>query len=246
MGGVAVAAARESDPRPSHSPPRRRTNIVEVAAGHAFNLVLTQDGKVFTWGRNEQGQVGAGGGCGVRNGAFAASFENVTHLQLEDRSPPLLFRENEKLTYLLIIPSPQLGLGGGISMDVYSMEAVPLLVEALESKKVAHVAAGHSHSAAVTEEGELYMWGMKIHLEPQVFRVGEGDKVWQVGCGGSHTAVVTEDAHQLFTFGKGSSLCLGHGTRSYTPHPKLVADGLAGRGVVKVACGHRHMAVITD
>ncbi len=34
------------------------TDIVQIAAGHAFNLVLTKEGKVFTWGRNEQGQVG--------------------------------------------------------------------------------------------------------------------------------------------------------------------------------------------
>jgi alpha-tubulin suppressor-like RCC1 family protein len=34
-----------------------RTDIVQVAAGHAFNLVLTREGKIFTWGRNEQGQV---------------------------------------------------------------------------------------------------------------------------------------------------------------------------------------------
>lgn len=57
------------------------TDIVQIASGHAFNLVLTKEGKVFCWGRNEQGQ---------------------------------------------------LGLGGGISMDVYSMEAVPLIVEALQ------------------------------------------------------------------------------------------------------------------
>lgn len=54
---------------------------MQIASGHAFNLVLTKEGKVFCWGRNEQGQ---------------------------------------------------LGLGGGISMDVYSMEAVPLIVEALQ------------------------------------------------------------------------------------------------------------------
>lgn len=34
---------------------------MEVAAGHAFNLVLTREGRVFTWGRNEQGQVGTMG-----------------------------------------------------------------------------------------------------------------------------------------------------------------------------------------
>jgi len=155
--------------------------------------------------------------------------------------PPLLPTHPPSLPY-------QLGLGGGISMDVYSMEAVPLIIEALQDKKVVRIAAGHSHSAAVTEAGELYMWGMKVYLEPHHLKVGETgiEKVGLVSCGGSHTAVVTEGAGQLHTFGKGSSLCLGHGGKSYTPHPKLVADGLAGRRVLKAASGHRHMGVITD
>ncbi len=177
-------------------PRHHSTDIVQIASGHAFNLVLTREGKVYTWGRNEQGQ---------------------------------------------------LGLGGGISMDVYSMEAVPLVIEGLQDKKVAYVSAGHSHSAAITENGALYMWGMKNFLEPHVFKIGETgmEKAVQVACGGSHTAVVTE-AGQLHTFGKGSSLCLGHGSKSYTPHPKLVTEGLAGRKMLSMACGHRHMGVITD
>lgn len=38
-------------------------------------------------------------------------------------------------------------------------------------KKVVSIGAGHSHSAAVTSEGELYMWGMKNYLEPQLLKV---------------------------------------------------------------------------
>lgn len=34
-----------------------RVTIVQAVAGHAFNMVLTADGKVWVWGRNEQGQV---------------------------------------------------------------------------------------------------------------------------------------------------------------------------------------------
>jgi len=34
--------------------------IEQAVAGHAFNIVLTKDGRVFVWGRNEQGQVSTG------------------------------------------------------------------------------------------------------------------------------------------------------------------------------------------
>jgi alpha-tubulin suppressor-like RCC1 family protein len=38
-------------------------------------------------------------------------------------------------------------------------------------KKVKAIAAGHSHSAAITEEGHVYMWGLKAYLEPHRFKV---------------------------------------------------------------------------
>lgn len=93
------------------------------------------------------------------------------------------------------------------------------------------------------------MWGMKLYLEPHLFKCtpAEGqppEKVAMVACGGSHTAAVTE-AGQLYTFGKGGSLCLGRGNKSYSPHPQLV-EGLGGRCVLKMACGNKHMGVLTD
>lgn len=31
--------------------------VMQAVAGSAFNMILTKDGRVFVWGRNEQGQV---------------------------------------------------------------------------------------------------------------------------------------------------------------------------------------------
>lgn len=116
---------------PTHDPPPYRrslsshfknsTDIVQIASGHAFNLVLTKEGKVFTWGRNEQGQVGGWVvgwfvGLSTPAGSLRPAFSCVF-----------------TLTHLL--HHTQLGLGGGISMDVYSMEALPLIIEALQGKR---------------------------------------------------------------------------------------------------------------
>lgn len=45
--------------------------------------------------------------------------------------------------------------------------------DACAGKKVVSIAAGHSHSAALTDQGELYMWGMKVYLEPQLLKVSK-------------------------------------------------------------------------
>lgn len=55
----------------------------------------------------------------------------------------------------------QLGTGMGLAVDMYAMESIPRPVEGeLEGRRVGRIAAGHTHAAAVTAEGELFTWGM--------------------------------------------------------------------------------------
>ena len=42
---------------------------------------------------------------------------------------------------------------------LYSSRDAPALVQGLSSVKVVAVAAGESHSAAITDKGALYTWG---------------------------------------------------------------------------------------
>ena len=64
-------------------------------------------------------------------------------------------------------------------MDVYSMESLPNEVELPNSKAdpVVSVHCGHSHAAAVTASGRLYVWGMKIWLQPQEILALSGSSV---------------------------------------------------------------------
>ena len=55
----------------------------------------------------------------------------------------------------------QLGIGMGLAVDMYAMESIPRPVKGeLVGRRVSRIAAGHTHAAAVTEEGELFTWGM--------------------------------------------------------------------------------------
>lgn len=54
-------------------------------------------------------------------------------------------------------------------VDMYAMSNLPAPIEGqLENRNVTKIAAGHSHSACVTDRGELFMWGMQRHLEPEL------------------------------------------------------------------------------
>lgn len=76
-----------------------------------------------------------------------------------------------------------------------------MICGALQGKIVKCIYAGYRHSAAVTEDGELYTWGEGDHG-----RLGHGDNnprysptlvhdlsgVGSVACGSAHTLVVSE------------------------------------------------------
>ncbi len=52
-------------------------------------------------------------------------------------------------------------------MAMYAMSSLPTPIEGqLENRNVVKISAGHSHSACVTDKGELFVWGMNLYLEP--------------------------------------------------------------------------------
>lgn len=119
---------------------------------------------------------------------------------------------------LTVTTENQLGIGGGLAMDVYNIESIPVLVEAFNGLSVKQIAAGYDHAAAVTEDGRLYMWGAKIWIEPHEMTAVNEHQVVQVACGRQYTVALTDDG-RVFTFGKGSSNCLGHGDRKNQLQP---------------------------
>mmetsp|Transcript_1709 Transcript_1709/g.2533 ORF Transcript_1709/g.2533 Transcript_1709/m.2533 type:complete len:420 (+) Transcript_1709:81-1340(+) len=167
--------------------------IRRLSVGQAFTLAACADGRVYGWGRNDQGQ---------------------------------------------------LGLGGGLQMDVYNMEEVPTLVEALEGERVVEVACGKHHAAAVTDGGQLYMWGMKRVLEPQLMTELSDIHVKKAYCGDNFTYALSDKGH-LYSFGKGGSRSLGHGDKKTYPQPTLV-EAMKDKKVISMSCGHRHVAALVD
>jgi hypothetical protein len=92
------------------------TIIRQISCGHSFTLALTTDGIIYSFGKNDKGQ---------------------------------------------------LGTGGGMMVDMYAMSSLPTVIEGhLENRNIVKVSAGHSHSACITDKGELFIWGMNLYLEP--------------------------------------------------------------------------------
>ncbi|KAG7232808.1 hypothetical protein INR49_008073, partial [Caranx melampygus] len=103
------------------------------------------------------------------------------------------------------------------------------------------VSAGYRHSAAVSEDGELYTWG-----EGDFGRLGHGDSnsrniptlvkdisnVGEVSCGSSHTIALSKDGRTVWSFGGGDNA--------------KVVEALQGMFIRKVCAGSQSSLALTS
>lgn len=144
----------------------------------------------------------------------------------------------------------QLGLG---SLPAEDRAVAPRLVEGLRAVPVKQVVCGANFSGAVTESGEVYMWGYgkdgqlghgetkDVHM-PRALRSLQSKVIRSVSCGEHHVGAVSEGG-ALFTWGRGQNGRLGHGSIDNELLPKAV-ELLSGHAVASVACGEFHTACV--
>ncbi|KAL1215201.1 PH, RCC1 and FYVE domains-containing protein 1 [Cardamine amara subsp. amara] len=141
-------------------------------------------------------------------------------------------------------------LGVKVNIDIDH----PKRVESLEDVAVQSVACSDHQTCAVTESGELYLWGIdggaieqsgRQFLTRKISDVFGGSlSVLSVACGAWHTAIVTSSG-QLFTYGSGTFGVLGHGSLESVTKPKEV-ESLRRMKVISVSCGPWHTAAIVE
>lgn len=139
----------------------------------------------------------------------------------------------------------QLGTGMGLSVDMYAMESLPRPIEGnLEGRQVMRIAAGNTHAAAVTSNGELFTWGMNTVHEPKLETSLLHTKIVDVACGQNYTLALDEKG-SLYSMGKGKSGALGLASTKRISYPVLVEGIPAGEKVVTMSAGWAHVACTT-
>ena len=140
----------------------------------------------------------------------------------------------------------QLGTGFGMAVDMYAMQAIPEPIEADEllGRRVVKIAAGSHHAACITEGGELFYWGMSVHLEP--YRVTEllHTKIVDIHCGKDYTLAIDEEG-RMYSFGYGKTGVLGQGSVKILHQPQLM-EVFQGKKVVQASAGWQHAACLVE
>eukprot|EP00941_MAST-03F_sp_MAST-3F-sp1_P003873 g3873.t1 len=126
-------------------------------------------------------------------------------------------------------------------------------LDMLHARRFVSVACGGLHTAALTGNGDVWMWGLG-----KDGRLGHGNEVdyctpkrvtsfqtpvKQVICGGHHSAALTEKG-AVYTWGFDDDGRLGHGSTGHQLLPKQVST-LEAEEIVMIACGCWHSAALT-
>ncbi|KAF2553300.1 hypothetical protein F2Q68_00036858 [Brassica cretica] len=128
--------------------------VASVSCGGFFTMALTQEGQLWNWGANSNYELGRGDNLGGWEPIPVPSLEGVriTQIACGGYHSLALTEEGKVLSW---------GHGGHGQLGNASLrnQQVPTEIEALADKKIVFIACGGSSSAAITDGGELWMWG---------------------------------------------------------------------------------------
>lgn len=188
-----------------------------VSCGSHHNLVVDDLGRVWSWGSNSNGQLGHGDMNDRFEPTLIVQLEKIVIKQIAAGGRhSLVCTKDGDVSSFGFNEKGQLGIGNQIGQT--SPTTIPLLVKIT----VRDVACGVSHSAAVSEEGSLYMFGAGSYgrcghgSEGDCYYPVENETLARIGpvlacsLGENHSACVMEDG-QLFVWGSGSFGKLGLG-----------------------------------
>ena len=204
--------------------------VAKIQAGSAFALAVTADGKLFSWGRNNAGQLGHGDQRDRPAPALVEALADHEVHQVSVGKEHVIAITKDGLLFVWGSNSKgQLGVGQDIDRRTTPVQ----LQGAITGIKFVSIAAGYEHTLAASRSGEIYCWGANGWGQ-----LGLGDledrnaphavlhrftraKVVAVAGGARHSVALT-DASEVFTWGSNDCGQLGYtvkGGKKFVGYP---------------------------
>ena len=224
----------EGNPIPYASQPLAvMEDVVSASAGADFTVALKADGTLWTWGGNDEGQLGTGTTEG--SATPVQVLDQVTAVVAGDYHVAAIRTDSTLWTWGDNLFG-QLGDG--------TQDSRPTPQQILTD--VSAVNLGGYHAAALRTDGTLWMWGSNIDgqlgtgqatevLQTQPVQVPLNGAVLAVAAGTGHTVAILEDG-SLWVWGRNDQgqLGLDPDTAALVPQPTQVTEAT---GAVDVAAG---------
>lgn len=218
---------------------------VAITAGYHNNLVLTDNGEVWSWGWGAHGQLGLGDtkDRDVPTIIPELSREDVCYLSCGDRHSFAITKDGRVFGW----GSNEFGqLGCGKKHDTFLS---PKIIDGLQGLMVTAISSGDRHSAAVTNTGSVYTWGcgsdgqcghsvFRDVVRPKLVEHLVGKFVIDVKCGHNFTMVMTSN-HEVYSWGNNTYGQLGNNGNGKSEVPVKVIINTSAR-VSHISCAHFH------
>mmetsp|Transcript_58175 Transcript_58175/g.115467 ORF Transcript_58175/g.115467 Transcript_58175/m.115467 type:complete len:913 (-) Transcript_58175:296-3034(-) len=180
----------------------RDRDIVNFACGHRHTLALSSDGKVWSWGYGNDGQLGLG------DYQLQTMPQQIKHL---DRENVIAIAAGDKHSVALTSGGEIYAWGDGtlgqLGLGDFAKQCTPYRVTELVDKMVLRIACGAFHTAAIVEgttrgSTSVYTWGQggdgrlghdhenNLATPTLVFSL-EGKNIQTIQCFGEHTIAMT-------------------------------------------------------
>ncbi|XP_068011177.1 X-linked retinitis pigmentosa GTPase regulator isoform X2 [Melanerpes formicivorus] len=222
--------------------------IKQLAAGSYTSAAVTEDGQLYVWGDNSEGQLGLADEACVRVPCQVDVGKPVSSVSCGYYHSALITGDGELYTF----GEPENGKLGLLPEQLKNNRVPQPVLGIME--KVNKVACGGEHTVVLTET-DVYTFGLGQHGQlghgtfifetpvPKSVKHLRRHKICNITCGESHTAVIAENG-LMFTFGDGRHGKLGLGEEHFANQfdPTLCYNFLRFT-VLLVACGGCHMLV---
>ncbi|XP_066535875.1 probable E3 ubiquitin-protein ligase HERC6 [Hoplias malabaricus] len=226
--------------------------IVSVSCGEQHSLFLSENGRVFSCGRNSKGQLGR-------------AKSRATKLPVVEGLGAVAEVACGKEHSLALCDSGQVfSWGGGEEGQLGTISAVskclkPGLVPIPSPLPipVVQVACGNVHSLVLTKGGEVYSWGQNNYGQlglgkavamqpfPGLIRALTGVPVTQISAGGAHSLFLTSSV-LVFCCGANNAGQLGLKRTDDKGRFTLCAiPALRSLTITSISCGEAHTAVLS-
>ncbi|CAG2105444.1 unnamed protein product [Medioppia subpectinata] len=255
-GCLGLGADNKNIHRPKLNPYLSGKCLTDIQYGYLFCIGLTANGRCYSWGVNDCGQLGVG----------IADKHSVPQLiggELADKRVTRMCVSN---CFALVLTECDRVYGWGrntfcqLGVRTVDNKFQPVLIQF--GHKIADILCGKTHSIALTETGRLYTWGnnrygqtgreVRIWDKTGLSEIVSSPKlldfnpvVRKVVCGSDHSLLLTTDG-EVYAFGFNSDGQVGNGTTNTQCLPIKVSDQIRFKDIMTNTTGNISAAIAVD
>lgn len=249
---VIGSASPVMDPMPIQKVDGNRLlNIKAIATGSQHTVALDDKGRVWTWGRNNSGQLG--------DVARTSIDKNPQYVELPKKI--IAIAAGDQHTLAVDLEGNVWAWGrnvyGQLGRNATDAEnAVPKLVQASSDNsssftEIVAVASGMEHSVALKSDGTVFSWGRNSYgqlgngetlmINEKALEVPGISRIMEIAAGDNHTVALKQDQTTVWAWGTNRLGQLGDGGRE----DKLTPVQVQGMNeVTKIATGDNHTIAV--